>query len=60
MESIIKNLNNDLGLSFAYMSLNLSSLSNIPYNIKDEFLHKVKELIEEYSTKGKNRMQIYD
>lgn len=60
LEAIISNLKNDIGFAFAFMSLNLSSVIEFDYDTKKELLQKIKELIEEYSQKGKDKIQKFD
>lgn len=60
LEAIIKNLKNDIGFAFAFMSLDLSSVIEFDYDTKKDLLQKIKELIEEYSQKGKDKIQKFD
>ena len=47
---ISSNLKNDIGFTIAYMSVNLSSISELSFQQKQAFLSDIKKLIEKYSS----------
>lgn len=49
-KKISSNLKNDIGFTIAYMSVNLSSISELSFQQKQAFLSDIKKLIEKYSS----------
>lgn len=60
IKQISKNMNEDMGFFFAFMSLDIVELENKDKKIKQQFLSEVKELIEKYSTEDKPEIDLYE
>lgn len=59
IQQINSNLETDLGFSFAYMSINLESLSSKSKETKQEFLKELRVLIDKYS-QDETGLDIYE
>lgn len=61
IKQIAENFTGDLGFYFTYMSANLEDLEKQPKERKQEFLYKLKDLIDEYSKDDENyQLSFYD
>ena len=60
IQQLCENLkSSNIGFTFAFMSMNLSPLSNLSHRTKKKFLSDVKSLIKEYSEKSETDIDLF-
>lgn len=60
IKQISNNMKEDLGFSFAYMSINLEELEKKERNTKKRFLEELKTLIDKYSQQEDTGIDLYE
>lgn len=60
IKQISNNMKEDLGFSFAYMSINLEELEKKEKDTKKRFLEELKELIDKYSQQEDTGIDLYE